>query len=174
MLVSLADVESSKCMPLLARYYTSSVLRCRSSQDSDAGYEDAFPVAQHELFIPAPEGLTKDETNRFHLTTRNFFAWLYEKPLVTDRLGEAMASILGRINEYRSASEEQNKLVFMNYLEDQGYLDYRDCPDHALALLQFAEKCKYQDLWRDAFAHCVGMNEQLESSAEFEVSNLAD
>ena len=95
---------------------------------------------------------------------------MYGKPLVGRRLAEAMLALLGRMQEFRSANEDDNRYDVLEYIDSQGYTDFRDCPDHALATLQFAEKLQDRDLWTDAFVHCAGMWEQLDESAEFEVS----
>ena len=93
---------------------------------------------------------------------------MFEKPLVGARLGEALVSLLERMHEYRSY-EEENQNDVLTYIDDQGYSDFRNCPDHALAVLQFAEKFELRELWTDAFVHCAGMNNELIASAEFEV-----
>lgn len=94
---------------------------------------------------------------------------MFEKPLVGARLGETLIDLLERMNEWRP-DQEENEDDFLAYIDSQGYTDFRDCPDHALAVLHFAEKYQYADLWTDAFVHCVGMNESLFSSSEFCVS----
>ena len=123
------------------------------------------------MFIPAPSEFSKDEALQYHITTRNFFAWMYNRPLVGDRLGKAMIRLQERMEQYRPDQQENRDNVFA-YLEDQGYLDFRHCPDHALALLQYAEHYQSRDLWIDAFAHCTGMNDELDASCEFEVGLL--
>ena len=65
---------------------------------------------------------------------------------------------------------EENEDDFLVYIDNQGYSDFRDCPDHALAVLQYAERYRYAELWTDAFCHCAGMNDLLISSAELAVS----
>jgi hypothetical protein len=47
-----------------------------------------------------------------------------------------------------------------------------ECTDYALASLFYAEHYKLRDVWVDAFAHCVGMNESLVLSPEFSVRSL--
>ena len=64
-----------------------------------------------------------------------------------------------------------NQDELISYIDGQEYSDFRECPDHALAVLQFAEKFEIRDLWIDAFVHCAGMNNDLGSSAEFDVSH---
>ena len=95
---------------------------------------------------------------------------MYGKPLVGGRLAEAMLALLGRMQEFRSTNEDDNRYDILEYIDSQGYTDFRDCPDHALATLQFAENLQDRGLWTDAFVHCAGMWEQLDESAEFEVS----
>jgi len=55
------------------------------------------------------------------------------------------------------------------YAERIGYLDFVDSAQNSLAMLHFAEHFQDRTLWIDAFAHCVGMKEQLEDSYGFEV-----
>lgn len=94
---------------------------------------------------------------------------MFEKPLVGDKLGEALIALLERMNEYRPSVGENTDDI-LAYIDGQEYSDFRGCPDHALAVLHFAEKFELKDLWTDAFVHCAGMNNELAGSAEFEVS----
>ncbi|KAI4197522.1 MAG: hypothetical protein LQ348_002158, partial [Seirophora lacunosa] len=171
--VSLSAIQSSNCAPLLERYSAKASVESpsTSSDHSSSPDEDYFlepsPPAKHELFIPAPPGLSKEGAFRYHLTTRNFFAWMFEKPLVGHRLGDSLLSLLDRMNEFRE-DEDQNLDDILAYLDSQEYTDFRSCPDHALAVLQFAEKHELLELWRDSFCHCAGMSEELPFSAEYE------
>lgn len=62
-----------------------------------------------------------------------------------------------------------NQQDIVDYLDEQAYSDFRECPDHALGVLYFAEELRLQDLWIDAFVHCVGMSDRLFSSPGLEV-----
>lgn len=93
---------------------------------------------------------------------------MFEKPLVGHRLGDSLLSLLDRMNEFRE-DEDQNLDDILAYLDSQEYTDFRSCPDHALAVLQFAEKYELLELWRDSFCHGAGMSEELPFSAEYEV-----
>lgn len=73
------------------------------------------------------------------------------------------------MNKFRS-NAVMNQDDLLAYIDGQDYSDFRECPDHALAVLQFAEKFELRELWTDAFVHCAGMNNDLTSSAEFNVS----
>ncbi|CAD6593612.1 MAG: hypothetical protein ASARMPREDX12_007352 [Alectoria sarmentosa] len=174
--LSLAEIESSDCRPLLHLCYAKFVPGTppASSSDSDkfSDTSDEFKFGsahpEHELYIPAPTHLSREEAFQYHLTTRNFFAWMYGKPLVGGRLGDAMLALFGRMQEFRSSDEDDNRYDMLEYIDSQGYTDFRECPDHALATLQFAERLQDRHLWTDAFVHCAGMWEQLDESAEFE------
>lgn len=122
-----------------------------------------------ELFVPAPEDAARDGSFRWHLTTRNFFAFIFGKPLVGVHLGQAMVDLQERMRLYRSGPVD-NHQDFLNYADAQGYRNLSEFPDYALAMLYYAEHYKLRDIWIDAFAHCVGMNEKLVLSPEFLVS----
>ena len=167
--VSLVDIQESNCEPLLRKCYGEAVSNSPSNFSESSDYfQDPYPTPEHGMYIPAPTHLSREEAYQYHLTTRNFFAWVCGKPLVGDRLGSALISLLERMNEYRPDPQE-NQNDILAHMDDQGYTDFRDCPDHSLAVLQFAEVFQCRELWTDAFVHCAGMNDQLDTSAEFEV-----
>ncbi|EUC38788.1 hypothetical protein COCCADRAFT_81989 [Bipolaris zeicola 26-R-13] len=119
-----------------------------------------------ELFIPAPAEVARQDSFRWHITTRNFFAFLLGKPLVGDHMGQAYVDLQERLDLFRP-DHPNNVQDFLSYAEDQGYRDLVECTDYALASLFYAERYKLRDVWVDAFAHCVGMNESLALSPEF-------
>ncbi|MCJ1438570.1 hypothetical protein MMC27_007960 [Xylographa pallens] len=167
----LADIEASNCRPLLERCCAypvpESPAETVSSSSDDGGYfSNPSSTGKYELYIPAPAYLNREEALQYHLTTRNFFAWMFEKPIVGHRLGDALISLMDRMNEFRPDSEE-NLDDLLAYVDNMTYTDFRDCPDHALAVLNFAEAFKIRELWTDAFVHCSGMNDELVTSTEF-------
>jgi hypothetical protein len=112
-----------------------------------------------------------EETFDHHITTRNFFAWLYNRPLAGRTLGKALVGVKRRMDVYRPDHSSQNALEVVSYAESQRYLDFRECVDHALAALYTAEELEIEDLWVDAFSHCVGLSHRgLRSSVEYAVS----
>lgn len=128
----------------------------------------AKPREMYDLYLPAPTDKAKREIFRYHLVSRNIFAWMYSKPVVGTHLGQSLIALLERLNSYRS-NEEVNMRDVMRYMKNMGYLDFQECSDHALALLQFAEHFQMADLWADAFAHCIGMEGFIRRSTEFQV-----
>lgn len=134
------------------------------------GCESKAP-ALRELYLPAPPHSDIDATIDFHLTTRNVFAWLYNVPLTGRALGPALVGLAERLDAYRPSAVMKNKVDLVAYAELQRYLDFRECVDHALAALLFAEGLDLDDLWADAFAHCVGLyHHGLRTSLEYMVS----
>jgi hypothetical protein len=172
--VSLADIESSGFQSFLDRYpphlakATPFSEALGSSSHGDSG-RDSPPDMVYELHVPAPSHLRREEAFRYHVTTRNFFAWMYDLPVVGDQLGGALIALLERLNTFRQ-NKKQNEEDILAYLSGQDYLDFRECPDHSLAILNLAEACQRRDLWTDAFVHCAGMYDELTFSGEFEVS----
>lgn len=123
-----------------------------------------------ELYIPPPPAADKNQAFRYHLATRNFFAWVFRRSMVGEHLGGALIGLLNSMHEFRSGVED-NLVEMMDYLDEEGYLDLTHQANHALALLNFAEAFEIQDTYVRAFAHSVGMNDWLYTSNEYEVRN---
>ena len=121
-----------------------------------------------ELFIPTPDDVTRQDAFRWHITTRNFFAFLLGKPLVGEHMGQAFVDLQERLCLFRPG-DVNNCEDFLDYIENQGYRDLVECTDYALASLFYAEHYKLRDVWVDAFTHCVGMTDSLILSPEFPV-----
>ena len=175
--VPFESLKRAKCDPLvhvcLAQLSTESIAGSPGSSSNSCaiGSESSFPSStgsKYEVYIPCLEDTPRGEAFAYHLTTRNFFAWMFGKPLVGSHLGESLVDLLERMILFRN-EEADNVQDFTIYLEESGYLDFAGCPDYALAILSFAEHFRLRDLWIDAFVHCVGMNETLYLSPEFEV-----
>ncbi|KAI9755509.1 MAG: hypothetical protein M1835_000821 [Candelina submexicana] len=162
--VDFEAIRLSNCRPLLEQFCFRG--NSTSFQPSESTNVPDGACAW-QIYIPSPPNCSREESFAYHVTTRNFFAWMFGQPLVGDHLGSASVALLDRMNVFReSGSSGQNAGDMMTYLEEQGYTDFRECPDHALGMLYFAEQFKDQSLWTDAFAHCVGMNNSLAKSSE--------
>lgn len=167
-MVFMDTLLATDCQPLLQRFLSPAEYKSLFPKTgSEANWEFARAV-NFELYIPAPAV----PAFLYHIATRNFFAWVFGKSLVGSHLGGALVGLLNSMNEFRSPGED-NVSLMLDYMNEEGYSDMRNCPDHALAVLFFAEHFHFKDLWTDAFAHCVGMNEKLIVSAGFEVSDAA-
>lgn len=134
------------------------------------------------LYFPAPVG-NKEQTHKYHITTRNVFALLFGKALVGVTLGETLVDLVNRLDAYIPPTMQPNFLLpesstmakkrknraldiegtggnvgrVLEYLLNREFDDLRNCPDVAAGILVFAEKFQLSELWREAFCHCVGM-----------------
>jgi len=122
-----------------------------------------------KLYIAALPNSSRQQAYSWHVTTRNFFAWLCGKPLVGEHLGQSLVEVLDRMKSFRATAVE-NVGDLLNYADQVGYSRIENRPDYALSMLYFSERHKLRDTWTDAFAHCVGMNGSLETSSEYQVS----
>lgn len=159
------------CQPVIERFLSYTLAESPGS-DADNESQDYFGknrFKSFELYIPAPSTADREQAFLYHTATRNFFAWVFGKPLVGLHLGCALVALLNSMNEFRFQGAD-NVQAIMDYMDEEGYADIRNLPDHALAILFFAEHFQFKDLWTDAIVHCCGMNERLMESAGFEVS----
>lgn len=155
-LIPLDLLVSAQCLPLLSSIHTP------QQQNKDE------KPSRAELYLPSPDLAGKEEAANWHLTTRNFFAWVTERPLYGRQLGHTLSELFARMRLWRTPAADcvEDLLV---YADQMGYSAIQNCPDHALAMLDFAETNQLRNVWIDAFAHCVGMTNSLRESPEFEV-----
>ncbi|KAH8658825.1 hypothetical protein BGZ60DRAFT_383150 [Tricladium varicosporioides] len=156
---------AADCQPLLQRFLSPVEYKSLFPDTGSEATSELTHAVNFELYIPAPA--SGGQAFLYHTATRNFFAWIFGKSLVGSHLGGALVGLLNSMNEFRSPGED-NVSKMLDYMDKEGYFDMRNCPDHALAVLFFAEHFHFKDLWTDAFAHCVGMNEKLIASPGFE------
>ncbi|EME39266.1 hypothetical protein DOTSEDRAFT_56706 [Dothistroma septosporum NZE10] len=131
---------------------------------SDCGSNDPETYPFCDLFIAAPTELARAEAFLYHVCTRNYFAYLSSRPIVGETLGQALADLAHRIEAWHP--ESVGTTAFLDYCQEQGYLDFANRPDYALAGMRLAELARIRHVWIDAFAHCVGMRDQLDNSPE--------
>ncbi|KAK3368653.1 hypothetical protein B0H63DRAFT_529015 [Podospora didyma] len=168
--VSYDGLLTAKCHPLIARFITHDALNpaaayIEQGQLDLLGKNDSN--GKIDLYIPPPLMATKLEIKRFHLGVRNFFAWVFGKPVVGDYLGTALIRLLLTMAEFRCPSAD-NIDALMGYLNGQGYLEMGNQPIHALAMLHVAENFQFRELYVDSFAHCVGMSDKLFTAPEYQ------
>lgn len=169
--VPLRALRQKRCGPMLDICYAQTMIKTFEGlqearlQTLDNLNRDS-PLVQ--LYIPAPENASREESFDWHLATRNFFAFVLGKPLVGHHMGQTYVDLFERMEIFRSGPVD-NHHDFLEYAEAQGYRDLVECTDYALASLYYAERYKLKDVWIDAFTHCVGMNDSLAHSPEYVV-----
>lgn len=168
--VPLGPLLAARCQPLINKYLSRDV--ADSSDSTDYDLSDQSPKdGKIELYIPPPLGVDKNQVLQSQLAIRNFFAWVYRRSMVGEHLGTALIQLVDTMAEFRSPGVDNVDDV-MNYLDEEGYLDMANQPGHALAVLHLAERFELKSVYIEAFAHCVGMSEQLYGCAEYQVCPL--
>lgn len=157
-------------MPLLQKSKCTPLVKMASLAQDSCG--PLAPPTSFDLYLPAPSDVSKQETLRWHTTTRNFFAWLCQKPLVGEYLGQSLGDLLERMLLWRDPLADNIEDILL-YTDTSGYSAVENCPEYALAMLKFSETFKLEHVWIDAFVHCVGMNGSLAPSSEFKVHAVA-
>ncbi len=86
-----------------------------------------YPMSNEEncsyLFLQAPSTLPRDESYMYHLTTRNFFAWLMGVPLVGTDPVSALLDLKVRMDMWRDPGSGNFGALF-DYVREQNYGDF--------------------------------------------------
>jgi len=169
--VPFSTLLTAKCHHFVKRF-----MSC-DTPESPGSFNDVFedldrwnslhPNERVELYIPAPPTANKEQAFSYHLATRNFLAWVFRRSVVGEHLGIALIGLLNSMAEFRG-NDEDNVSELISYMDEEGYLDIKGQPHHAVALLHLAEFFQMTDMYIDAFSHCVGMSEHLQYNPEFE------
>ncbi|EFQ26961.1 uncharacterized protein GLRG_02132 [Colletotrichum graminicola M1.001] len=169
--VPFSTLLTAKCHHFVKRFMS------YDSPESQGPFNDVFedldrwnslyPNERVELYIPAPPTANKEQAFSYHLATRNFLAWVFRRSVVGEHLGIALIGLLNSMAEFRG-DDEDNVSELISYMDEEGYLDIKGQPHHAVALLHLAEFFQMTDMYIDAFSHCVGMSEHLSYNPEFE------
>lgn len=164
----LAAAECTELLDLLDE--TANISPISGTDDSPSSPTGSWSSGRPELYLGAPKYLDREQTFQWHLTTRNFFAWLMHKPLAGPHLGIALSNLLDRLALYRP-SNTNNLEDVLQFADEMGYTYLADQPDCAVATLVFAEEQKLRDVWVNAFTHCVGMNDMITSAPDYQVGS---
>jgi hypothetical protein len=158
---------ASFCVPfdILRIWQCGPVIRQCIARSPEGLEANLMPV--YDLYLPAPRGYSREAAFLYHVTTRNFFARLCNKPVVGQYLGTALVNLQQRLQMWCDGDDLYQD--FRTYLDAVKYLDFANRPEHALACLHYAEHFAILGLWSDAFAHCVGMNDRLYECGGFKV-----
>ena len=130
---------------------------------------------QYSLCMEAPPGGSKTDVLRYHITTRNFFAFMLRKPLVGFTFYQALVDLQERLEDYL-ASTTDHVSALKSYLVNLGLVNVCNEPRAAAGLLAWSEDVRWNEGWREAFVHSVGMYErisQLQESADVSLATNA-
>ena len=114
--------------------------------------KDQIPGVQHKLYIDAHSGGSKVDVLRYHVTTRNFFAFLLRKPLVGFTFYQALVDLYQRLEEYLSPHVD-SAVALQSYLVMIGLVNVSSEPRAAAGLLAWSEDVKWNNGWREAYVY---------------------
>lgn len=136
------------------------------SDPSQIGEGDA--QIAYEMYFPAPAELGKSEAHRHNITTRNVLALLYHASLVGVTLYQALTDLHTRLEAYMPPDAD-NIGIILNYLSARAIDDCRNDPETAVSLLAWSESqsIRWEEGWREAFIHSVGMYPRLQGCADY-------
>ena len=107
------------------------------------------PGVSHKIYMaPAPTS-SKMDALRHHVTTRNFFAFLLNKPLVGFTFYQAVVDLHDRLDEYLAAVRDPVEAI-QTYLVNSGLVNVINEPRAAAGLLAWAEDVRWDAGWREA------------------------
>lgn len=86
---------------------------------------------------------------RYHITTRNFFAFLLGKPIVGFSFYQALDDLLERLEKYL-APVIDCKASLKAFLVATGLVNVANQPCAAVGLLAWSEDVKWIEGWREA------------------------
>ena len=135
-----------------------------------------IPGISHKIYLDLPPGVKeKTEVLRHYITTRNFFAFLQRKCLVGFTFYQALVDLHERLEEYLPPGTDCTAAI-RSYLDGIGLVNVSNEPRAAAGLLAWSEDVRWNEGWREAFVHCVGMYEllsQLQESADISLPTKA-
>jgi len=122
---------------------------------------------RYEIHFPSPDEGSKTTILRHHITTRNFFAMLLNKPLVGLTFYQALVDLHQRLQLYMPRDVDCAELL-INYLTRNCLHNVSKDPIAAAGLLAWCEdpEVQWRDGWREGFVHCCGMYGRLEDLPE--------
>ena len=117
---------------------------------------------EHEIYFEWPGSETGVHSTLWHVTTRNFFAIMYDaSSLVGTTLYDCLKMLLERLLMYSDYLDRSISHVgwITDYLVRHKFDDVRNNPSYAASLLAFSElpQVRWREGYIEAFVHCAGM-----------------
>ncbi|KAI1393809.1 uncharacterized protein F4822DRAFT_26379 [Hypoxylon trugodes] len=168
--VPFSGLLEGNCYPFIDRFMGRNI----RTPTGHVRHDNSDPARRSriELFIPAPSRSDKQQSYKYHLATRNFIAYVFRRSMVGENLGTALIGLVHSMYEFRTADVD-NVQDLTSYLDEEGYLNFKNNPTHAIAILRLAEVFQLKDLYINAFAHCCGMSDQLLIAPEYQLVSPA-
>lgn len=135
------------------------------SENSHGSYDGQI---SYELYFAPPPHLNKIDAIRHQVSTRNMLAVLYHTSFVGTNFLQALKDVQERLADYMPSNTDVPSMI-IDYIISNGLDDIRGNPSLAVALLAWSEgeSVRWEEAWREAFVHCVGMHSKVENLPEF-------
>ena len=108
------------------------------------------PGVQYKLYMDVRSGGSKVDVLRYHVTTRNFFAFLLRKPLVGFTFYQALVDLHERLDAYLPPGVD-SAVAIQSYLVLIGLVNVSNEPRAAAGLLAWSEDVMWNNGWREAY-----------------------
>lgn len=102
--ISVISVDDNASMEFDYTSEHSKAIEPRKSQSTFSSLDTSEIGIKFRLYLPAPAGLDKISQHRYHLTTRNFFAVLFNRSLVGTSVGQTLLDLSDRFDRYLSST----------------------------------------------------------------------
>ena len=99
--------------------------------------------------MDAQPGGSRTDVLRYHVTTRNFFAFLLRKPLVGLTFYQALVDLHQRLDGY--LPDVDSAVALQSYLVMTGLVNVSNEPRAAAGLLAWSEDVVWNNGWREAY-----------------------
>lgn len=136
-----------------------------SLEMSNAGNEAQI---RYEIHFPAPNDASRTEILRHHITTRNYFAFLLNRPLVGLTFYQALMDLHERLLVLMPKQSNCTDAI-IGFLTRNRLHNICNDPAAAAGLLAYSEddEVQWPEGWREGFVHCSGMYTKLRELPEF-------
>jgi hypothetical protein len=159
------DSSKSPMSPRRLRTIDEPMYSHSSSQaSSSAGFSNDEVEITHEIWFPAPTYLKTPQAQfRHHIAQRNFFALLYNRPIVGSDFFEMLTELQTVIDTFyeldNKGQTQWSAQMVARYLLLRRLDDVRNNIKHALGLLAWCEQdnVRWMAGYLEAFVHCAGM-----------------
>lgn len=111
--------------------------------------ENQTPGIIHKISMDAPTLGSKIDLLRYHVTTRNFFAFLRRKPLVGFTFYQALVDLQERLEKYLPSFVDCASALRL-YLVSVGLVNVSNEPRASAGLLAWSEDIRWNEGWREA------------------------
>lgn len=115
----------------------------------ESSKKSEVPGIQYKLYMDVQSGGSKVDVLRYHVTTRNFLAFLIRKPLVGFTFYQALVDLNERLEEYLSPNIDCT-VALQSYLVMTGLVNVSNEPRAAAGLLAWSEDVRWNNGWREA------------------------